>query len=322
MDLEELTLHYYIRVFNFVLIFFLILFFFYYYYLLNKNIELIKNEFSIKKGEKIENILNYNIKNISILDKYLIKIYYKVTFINRNKFIHYGNFEVKNNSSIIDFLETIYNPSNIFTKILIVEGWSKNQLENEISKHFDKYYLIPYEDIIADTYYHNQSKNFNKFVENLNFNKKKYFESYKGHEILKKYSENEIMIIGSLIEKEGLDYQDKKKISSVIFNRLNMSMKLQIDATVLFAITNGQYNLERKLLLRDLKIEHPYNTYKVNGLPPKPISYIGKKTLDLIFENYKSDFLFYFFNKSLKRHIFSKNFDEHKRKLNEYRNKK
>ncbi len=319
--MEEQILHYYIRIFSIALIFFLILFLFYNYHLLNKNIELVKNEFSIKKGENIENVLIDNVKNISFFDRYLIKIYDQVYFITRKKFIHYGNFKINNNSSLIDFLEIIYNPSNILTKIIIVEGWSKNQLENEIKKYFDKYYLIPYEDIIADTYYY-QSRDFQYFIKYLNNNKKKYFRNFKNHEILKNFTENEIMIIGSLIEKEGLDYEDKKKISSVIFNRLNKSMKLQIDATVLFAITNGQYNLERNLLLKDLKIDHPFNTYKINGLPPEPISYVGKKTLDIIFENYKTDFLFYFFNKSLNRHVFSKTFDEHKRKLNEYRNQK
>ena len=130
------------------------------------------------------------------------------------------------------------------------------------------------------------------------------------------------MIIGSLIEKEGLDKEDKKKISSVIFNRLNKNMKLQIDATVIYALTKGEYNMKRKLLLKDLKIDHPFNTYIIDGLPPKPISYVGKQTLDIIFENYKTDFLFYFFNKSLNSHIFSKNYEEHKLKLNEYRNTK
>ena len=99
-------------------------------------------------------------------------------------------------------------------------------------------------------------------------------------------------------------------------------MKLQIDASVLFAITNGSYNLNRKLYLKDSKIDHPYNTYLHKGLPPKPISYVGKKTLDIIFEDYKTEYLFYFFDYSLNMHIFSKNYDEHKRKLNDYRNKK
>ena len=69
----------------------------------------------------------------------------------------------------------------------------------------------------------------------------------KAKELAKNRETNEIMIIGSIIEKEGLDREDKKKISSVIFNRLNRNMKLQIDATVIYAITKGQYNLKRKL---------------------------------------------------------------------------
>ena len=130
------------------------------------------------------------------------------------------------------------------------------------------------------------------------------------------------MIIGSLLEKEGFDEEDKKIISSVIFNRLKKGMRLQIDATVLYSITNGNYDLGRKLLLTDLKIKHPFNTYVNKGLPPKPISYVGRKTLDIVFENYNTEFLFYFFDKSLNRHVFSKNFYEHKEKLNEYRSKK
>ena len=130
------------------------------------------------------------------------------------------------------------------------------------------------------------------------------------------------MIIGSLIEKEGLDEVDKSKIASVIFNRIDNNMKLQIDATVLYSLTNGNYDLGRKLLISDLKVNHTFNTYINYGLPPEPIAYVGKKTLDIIFENKKTDFLFYFFNNSLNKHIFSKTYEEHKNKLNEYRNKK
>ena len=129
------------------------------------------------------------------------------------------------------------------------------------------------------------------------------------------------MIIGSLIEKEGLDKMDKKKIASVIINRLEKNMKLQIDATVIFALTDGNYNLNRELLISDLQFDHPFNTYIYKGLPPEPISYVGKNTLDILFENNKNDFLFYFFNYSLNKHIFSKSFKEHKERLYEYRKK-
>ena len=117
-----------------------------------------------------------------------------------------------------------------------------------------------------------------------------------------------------------MDYYDKRNISSVIMNRINKEK--QIDATVLFAITNGNYDLERKLTYNDLKINNPYNTYKIKGLPPKPISFVGTKTIDLILENYKSDYLFYFFDKKLNKHTFSSDYETHKLKLNEYRKNK
>ena len=99
-------------------------------------------------------------------------------------------------------------------------------------------------------------------------------------------------------------------------------MRLQIDATVLYALTNGNFDLERNLTFEDYKFEHPYNTYRISGLPPNPICYVGTNTLNLIFKEHSSDFLFYFYDNSLKKHIFSKNYNEHKKKLNEHRSDK
>ena len=130
------------------------------------------------------------------------------------------------------------------------------------------------------------------------------------------------MIIGSLLEREGKDNLDKKMIFSVIQNRLQKNMKLQLDATTIYAITDGNYDLGRDLLSKDLKIKHPYNTYYIKGLPPGPISYVGKKTMELIYENYKSNYLYYFYNNIEKKHIYSETYDDHRRKLSEYRNKK
>ena len=150
-----------------------------------------------------------------------------------------------------------------------------------------------------------------------------YFKNkFKSHHLSEKYSLNEIFVIGSLLEKEGIDYEDKKKIYSVIMNRLKLNMKLQIDATVIFSLTGGKTDLGRKLTYADLKIDNPYNTYKNYGLPPGPISYVGHKTIELIFEDYKTEFLFYFYNSFENKHIFSLNYKDHLKKLNEYRSKK
>ncbi len=319
--MEELILHYYLRLFSLFIFIFSVLFFLYFFYVLNKTVSS-NNRITINKEDSLEKILKKDIKKYSYFETLLIKKYYLINKLIYNKFIHFGDFYIDDNLSIIGILNIITKPSNVLNKITIIEGWSESDLNLELSKYFVDIKNIKYEDIIADTYFFDKNTNFETFVEKLYKFKKNYLNKFQNNELLKIYSKNEIMIIGSLIEKEALDDIDKKNVSSVILNRLNNKMKLQIDATVLYSITNGKYDLKRKLLLKDLKIKHPYNTYINNGLPPKPISYVGKKTIDIIFENYKTDFLFYFFNNSLNRHIFSKSYNEHKIKLDEYRKQK
>ncbi len=274
----------------------------------------------IEEGDNLDKVLK-NLKQINNNDKFFFKLYYKINSILLDKYIHYGKFYVTNDISFYDFFNIITKPSNILNSITVIDGWSKNDLNKELSKYFNNYEIIEYEDILADTYFFNNN-DFESFKLKLENFKKNFFENIKNNNFFDNYTYNDLMIIGSLIEKEGLDYEDKKNISSVILNRLKIGMKLQIDATVLFAVTDGKYNLNRKLLLKDLKIDHPYNTYKYPGLPPKPISYVSPQTLKIILENYQTEFLFYFFNNSLNKHIFSKNFEEHKNKLYEYRNQK
>ena len=320
MDLEGQTLRYYLKVFNIFIFIFLILFFSYFIFIFNKRIDIKKNIIEISKGENVESVYIKNFKNFKKLDILFINLYYRLNKLFLNKFIHFGHFYIDENISSYDLLKIITKPSNVLNKITIVEGWSKIELQKELLKHFEDVYQIPYEDIIADTYFYKKNGDFKSFVDSLIDSKNKYFKKLNQNKLFKFLSQEEIIIFGSLIEKEALGIEDKRKISSVIFNRLNKNMKLQIDATVIFAITKGKYDLKRKLLKSDLKFDDKYNTYKYKGLPPKPISYVGRQTLDIIFENYQTDFLFYFFNKSLNSHIFSRNYEEHRDKLNEYRN--
>ena len=98
-------------------------------------------------------------------------------------------------------------------------------------------------------------------------------------------------------------------------------MKLQIDASVIAAITEGKFKLNRALKIKDLKYDHPLNTYVIKGIPIEMICYVGQETIELLLENPKSDFLFYFYNILEQKHIFSKNYESHREQLNEYRKK-
>ncbi|MFL2520360.1 MAG: endolytic transglycosylase MltG [Alphaproteobacteria bacterium] len=320
--MEELILLSYLKVFSLFIIILLLIFFSYFALVINKKHQLQTDIVNISKLESIDYVIVKNFENSQDLNKFFFKLLYKFNLIFFNKYIHYGDFFINKEISFYNFINIITKPSNILKKITIVEGWTFDDLNKELIKHFNNFNKIPYEDILADTYFFENNNNFNQFESKLKNIKKIYFTNNKKNILFNNYTPHDLLVIGSLIEKEGLDYYDKRNISSVIFNRLKIGMKLQIDATVIYAITDGKFNLNRKLLFKDLKFDHPYNTYKYKGLPPKPITYVATETLDIILENYETDFLFYFYNNSLNKHIFSKNFKEHREKLNEYRKNK
>lgn len=77
------------------------------------------------------------------------------------------------------------------------------------------------------------------------------------------------LIVASMIEKESADRTELNKISGVIFRRIQKGMRLQIDPTVIYAL-GERYN--GKITKKNLRYRSPYNTYRVKGLPPTPIS--------------------------------------------------
>ena len=280
-----------------------------------------KNEtILISKNQKINEIIETNFVNTNLIKKifYVNLLKFSNNYIN---YIHYGEFKIEKNITFNNFRKIISSPSNYLTKFTIVEGWQKYQLHNLLDKYYNNYNTLDYLEAIADTYLINLSSNNNSLNDLIKEQKKGLQIKYKNHKLLKKFTFDEIIIIASLVEKEGIDDMDKKKISSVIFNRIEKKMKLQIDATVIFAITNGEYKFDRKLTKKDLKIKNKYNTYFIEYLPPAPICYVGTKTIELIFENYKSNYFYYFYDENKQKHVYSENYNDHLKKLNEYRKK-
>ena len=128
------------------------------------------------------------------------------------------------------------------------------------------------------------------------------------------YTINEYVTMASLIEKEAQLNEEKPLIAGVIYNRLAENMRLQLDATV-------QYALEERVsrvLYGHLEIESPYNTYLNSGLPPGPIASPGDNALAAVLEPEDSDYLFYFARPD-GSHIFTKSYEEHLERLREFR---
>lgn len=123
------------------------------------------------------------------------------------------------------------------------------------------------------------------------------------------------LIIASLIEREAEGDIDRTKISSVIYNRLRIGMRLQIDATVQYAIEQdtGDRKGERLTSRDNNTYDSPYNTYRIAGLPPTPIAAPGRDSLHAALNPARTDFLYYRVSRSTGRHCFSKTLAEHNR---------
>ena len=126
------------------------------------------------------------------------------------------------------------------------------------------------------------------------------------------YSAYELLIIASLIEEEGKLAAENKIIASVIYNRLEQGMPLQLDATVQYALPERT----SRVLYRDLEIDSPYNTYQIEKLPPTPIASPGNQALKAAINPAESDYLFYF-ARGDGSHIFTESYDEHLQKQRE-----
>ncbi|HZI39827.1 MAG TPA: endolytic transglycosylase MltG [Acidimicrobiia bacterium] len=110
----------------------------------------------------------------------------------------------------------------------------------------------------------------------------------------------QLIVAASLVESEAKVDEDRPLIASVISNRLQKGMKLQIDATVLYAIGHKD-----KVLYSDLEVDSPYNTYKIDGLPPTPISASGKGSLAAMLRPADTTFLFYVLSDKNGKHAFA-----------------
>ena len=119
----------------------------------------------------------------------------------------------------------------------------------------------------------------------------------------------EAFIVASLIERETRFDDERPRIARVIYNRLQRGMPLQIDATVIYAL--GESGTKTRVLLKDLEVDSPYNTYKIRALPPTPISNFGRASLEAALNPADGPELFYVVTEKDGRHSFASTGAEH-----------
>ena len=109
-------------------------------------------------------------------------------------------------------------------------------------------------------------------------------------------SKTEVIALASIVQKESVKLDERPVISRVYLNRLKKKMKLQADPTVIYSIKSYYNNFDtiiRRVLYRDLKLNSLYNTYKIKGLPPGPISMPDISSIDAVLNSRNHNYIFF-----------------------------
>ena len=172
-------------------------------------------------------------------------------------------------------------------------------------------YLFP------DTYYFTENQSMDQIVSKLASTMDDIFtEEYRLRAEELGLSLHEVLTIASLIEREAYNDAERAAISGVIYNRLDIEMMLQIDATVIYGLGEGKEHMTR-VLYADLEKDNPYNTYRNTGLPPGPIASPGRNSIEAALYPEEHDYFYYVLGEN--GHVFSKTYAEHQRNVNQYR---
>ena len=127
-------------------------------------------------------------------------------------------------------------------------------------------------------------------------------------------SPDDVLVLASIVEKETGAAEERARIAGVFVSRLRRGMRLETDPTVIYGLGD---EFDGNLTKADLKRDTPYNTYTRKGLPPTPIAIAGAAAIDAVVAPIEDGSL-YFVSKGDGRHVFSANYDDHRKAVRRY----
>ena len=127
------------------------------------------------------------------------------------------------------------------------------------------------------------------------------------------HSEEEILTMASLVEREAATPTDRRIVAGILWKRIAQSMRLQVDAPFGYLHQSDSY----QPTAADTESDSPYNTYRHDGLPPTPIANPGLDAIDAALHPTATPYFYYVTGKDGVMH-YAKTFDEHKTNIAKY----
>lgn len=244
----------------------------------------------------------------------------KLSKSSKKQNLNYGTFVMKENLGYGKVIDILAKPTAQVegVTLLIPEGFSAEMIASRV----EKLGLVKKEDFLKEL---ENGKFYYDFIKDIpdNKNVKYKLQGYlfpntytikktaTAHEIidvllgefdkqyneLKKYNKDKmpmdtVITLASLIERESKLDSERTMISGVLQNRIKENMRLQIDASVVYAISDGMYDVDR-VLYKHLEVKSPYNTYANDGLPVGAICSPGAESIRAAMEPESHTYLYY-----------------------------
>lgn len=249
-----------------------------------------------------------------------------------------GEFNLPATATVPELMDVLVAGKTVQYKQSIIEGHNWRQLRAQLAASTDLVQTFgdisddvlmetlglggqhPEGVFFADTY--SFPKNFTdvEYLQRANSTLQKVLneEWEKREEGLPFESPYEALILASIVEKETAVPAERPEIAGVFVSRMRKGMRLQTDPTVIYGMGEAyDGNIRRK----DLTTDTPYNTYTRGGLPPTPISMVGRDAIKAVM-NPQSTKALYFVARGDGTHQFSENIDQHNAAVRKYQLKR
>lgn len=258
--------------------------------------------FNVLKGDGVREITNALRDQGLIRNKIALFLLIKKLGIEKN--IQAGSFQLAPSMSAYDLVQKLtLGTEDIW--ITIPEGWRSEQILEYLGQKgnwkIDEGYLFP------ETYRLPKQMP----LEDIRSLLKKTFLEKVGTISVQD------LVLASLIEREAKTETDRPLVASVLKNRLDAGMSLDVDATIQYILGKPGDWWPKEVLLDDLKIKSPYNTYLNPSLPPAPICNPGLSAIKAARSPAKTDYLYYISDKSGVMH-YAKTLSDHNANVAKY----
>jgi UPF0755 protein len=280
--------------------------------------------FVVQKGEALDSIINKLLQQKLIRNRVVFYLIVKQKGIERK--IQAGDFRLSPSMDAYKIADELTH-GTLDTWVTIPEGLRKEEIAEILSKDLGlsevEFNQIAEEGFLyPDTYLVPKNPSAQMVADMLtNTFNMKVTDDMRAQIKKKGMTEAEVVTLASILEREAFGDNDRQEIANILYRRIQEGIPLQVDATVQYVL--GYQPQEKRwwkkeLSFDDLKIDSPYNTYKVTGLPPGPISNPGIKSIQAVINaNANTPYLFYIHDAEGNTH-YAKDSEGHQKNINKY----